>query len=452
MASFRIHTFGCKVNQCDSQIIRETLTSWGLSEAQSSGASLSKTSAPVLESEKESGPRHLSAVSEPDLIVINTCTVTSTADAKFRKTLRRSRRENPRAFIVVTGCYANRAGGNGRAPLTSDLVFRQHDFPTLADFLRERGVVCTNAGEHAHAQSYFAEHTRAFLKIQDGCDSFCAYCIVPMVRSRLWSEEPEKVIAAINQFSSKGYREVVLTGIHLGYFGRNSGRDDLTGLLEKIERECEIERIRLSSIEINEVTDTLLELIAKSERICKHLHLPLQSGDNVILREMGRQYSAASFLGRVENIRERIPDIGLTTDVMAGFPGETEQRFTHTLDMIETVQFARTHVFRFSPRPGTKAAEMDSPVPSGIISSRAKKLIKAGKNAAHAFIEQLVGKTAEVLIENVTNDGRSGTGFTSTYIKVKVLGTSPESINKILPVRIVGVDADSGLATGQIVS
>ena len=452
MASFRIHTFGCKVNQCDSQIIRETLTSWGLSEAESSRPSLSETTAPISKSEKESGPDHLSAMSKPDLIVINTCTVTSTADAKFRKALRRSRRENPHAVIVVTGCYANRAGGNGRAPHAADMVFRQHDFAALADFLGERGVVCTDAGEDAHAQSYFAEHTRAFLKIQDGCDSFCAYCIVPMVRTQLWSEEPEKVIAAINQFSSKGYREVVLTGIHLGYFGRDSGRDDLTGLLKKIEKECEIERIRLSSIEISEVTDTLLELIAHSDRICEHLHLPLQSGDDVILRKMGRKYSAASFLGRVENIRKRIPYIGLTTDVMAGFPGETEQHFTHTFDMVETMQFARTHVFRFSPRPGTKAAEMDSPVPPGMISSRAKRLIKAGKNAAHAFIEQLIGKTAEVLIENVTNDGRSGTGFTSNYIKVKVLGTSPESINKILPVRIVSVDADSGLATGQIVS
>ncbi len=452
MASFRIHTFGCKVNQCDSQIIRETLTSWGLSEAESSGASLSETSAPVLESENESGPDRLFTMIEPDLVVINTCTVTSAADAKFRKALRRSRRENPHASIVVTGCYANRAGGNGRPPHPADLIFRQHNFSILADFLRERGVVCTDAGEHAHAQSYFAEHTRAFLKIQDGCDSFCAYCIVPMVRSRLWSEEPEKVIAVINQFSSKGYREVVLTGIHLGYFGRDSGRGDLTGLLEKIEKECKIERIRLSSIEINEVTDTLLQLIAHSDRICTHLHLPLQSGDDAILREMGRQYSTASFLERVEEIRKRIPDIGLTTDVMAGFPGETEQRFQHTLDMVESVQFARTHVFRFSPRPGTKAAEMDSPVPPGIISSRAKRLIKAGKHAARAFTEQFIGKTAEVLVESMTDDGRSTTGFTSNYIKVKVVGTSSESINKILPVRITGVDADSGLATGQIIN
>jgi threonylcarbamoyladenosine tRNA methylthiotransferase MtaB len=210
LASFRILTFGCKVNQCDSQILRETLASWGLTETGLTEASLAETGAEP----------------EPDLVVINTCTVTSAADTKFRKALRRTRRENPRALIAVTGCHANKTSDSSGQLPGADLVFRTRDFSALADFLRRRDMA--DAAPVPRVQSYFSEHTRAFLKIQDGCDCFCAYCIVPIVRPRLWSEDPEKVVAAINSLSSKGYREVVLTGIHLGSFGRDSGRTALT--------------------------------------------------------------------------------------------------------------------------------------------------------------------------------------------------------------------------------
>ncbi len=461
MASFRILTFGCKVNQCDSQILRETLTSWGLAETSLTEAGLAETGAEP----------------EPDLVVINTCTVTGTADAKFRKALRRTRREHPRALIAVTGCHANKPSDSPSQLPGADVVFRMRDFSALADFLRRRDMTDADAAPSPRVQSYFSEHTRAFLKIQDGCDCFCAYCIVPIVRTKLWSEDPERVVAAINSLSSKGYREVVLTGIHLGFYGRDETAHDadasdgigaqhaaplqsqgriartspLTDLLDKVERECEIERVRLSSIEISEVSDEMLELFARFKKLCHHLHLPLQSGDDEILGRMGRRYSSASFLQRIEEIRKRIPDVGFTTDVMVGFPGETDEQFERTCQAVEATEFAKIHVFRFSPRPGTRAAAMNSPVPPKAVSARARHLIRVGEDAARSFKRGLIGKTVHVLVEQLADDGSSCIGLASNYIRVKALNGSPDCVNRVLPVRLTGLDARTGIAIGQVI-
>ncbi|MBI4830300.1 MAG: tRNA (N(6)-L-threonylcarbamoyladenosine(37)-C(2))-methylthiotransferase MtaB [Candidatus Lindowbacteria bacterium] len=450
MASFRILTFGCKVNQCDSQILRETLNTWGLAETTSG---------------KNGNGR------EAEVIIINTCTVTEVADVKFRKALRRTRRENPTSLIAVTGCYANKIHAAGGHIEGADIIFEHGDFTRLKGFLEARKMdsrstirvedrLCGNDKERAEndrekggnnkpPQSYFAEHTRAFLKIQDGCDCYCAYCVVPTVRNRLWSERPENVIASVQSLASNGYREVVLTGIHLGFFGRDSGKDNLLELLKRIETECEIDRIRLSSIEINEVSDEMLELITASRKICHHLHLPLQSGDDDVLRRMGRRYSYSFYSKRIERIRAIIPDIGITTDLIVGFPGETDEQFMRTCECVQQTDFAKIHVFRFSPRAGTRAAAMDSQVPAGTISCRARNLIQAGDSVARRFKERFVGQTVDVLVERMTAKEGACTGLTSNYIRVQVRDAPADCVNRLIPVRLTAVEADSGLAIGE---
>ncbi len=443
MSTFRIITFGCKVNQCDSQILRETLVSWGLTPW--GPVQAERVAGGTLESAAEDGKD----TREPDLIVINTCAVTDTAEAKFRKALRRVGRENPRALIAVTGCFANKLELFPEEIPGADLIFKMGDLTSLADFLAERGVAPMRTEVSACGQSYFAEHTRAFLKIQDGCDRYCAYCIVPLVRPKLWSERPDSVIAAINELSSKGYSEVALTGIHLGFYGRDAESPDLTGLLRRVDAECDIARLRLSSIEINEVTNEILELIAGSEKFCKHLHLPLQSGDDEILAKMGRGYTAGRFTDRVDEIRRKIPDIGITTDVIVGFPGETDEQFERTMKMVEEIGFAKTHVFRFSPRPGARAAEMRPRVPQGTISSRARRLIALGEQVACRFRERFVGQTLEVLAEGGIRNGEILTGFSSNYIKVNISDAPPDVAGRILSIRLTDAGGPSGVAEGR---
>lgn len=435
MASFQILTFGCKVNQCDSQILRETLNSWGFTEAE----------------------QGIGGGDIADVIIINTCTVTGAADSKFRKALHRKRRGNPRASIIVTGCYANRLCAGGESIEGVDMILAHRDLSRLADFLSVSPPPPSLNDEHVHAcpsayqPSYFAEHTRAFLKIQDGCDCYCAYCVVPTVRAKLWSEKPENVVTSINALASKGYREVVLTGIHLGFFGRGSVNGALPELLRRIETQCEIDRIRISSVEINEVSDEVLELIAGSRKLCHHLHLPLQSGDDEALRAMGRKYSSSLFSRRIQEIRTVIPDIGITTDVMVGFPGETPDKFERTCDAIEMIGFTKIHVFRFSPRPGTRAANMDSQVPERTKSLWARRLIDVGDRAARRFKERFIGETAYVLAESVDPNENACSGLTSNYIRVKIPNASEDYVNRLIPVRIVSVDRDSELVTGEAI-
>lgn len=443
MPTFRIITFGCKVNQCDSQILRETLASWGLTAW--GPAQAGRVATGTLEGAAEDGKD----TREPDLVVINTCAVTGTAEAKFRKALRRVGRENPRALVAITGCFANKLELFPEETPGADLIFKMGDLESLAHFLAECGMAPMGIEASACGQSYFAEHTRAFLKIQDGCDRYCAYCIVPFVRPKLWSERPDSVVAAINDLSSKGYVEVALTGIHLGFYGRDAEGPDLAGLLRRVDSECDIARVRLSSIEINEVTDKILDLIAGSDRFCRHLHLPLQSGDDEILAKMGRGYTAARFADRVDEIRRKIPDIGITTDVIVGFPGETDEQFERTMKMVEEIGFAKTHVFRFSPRPGAKAAEMRPRVPQGTISSRARRLIALGEEVAHRFRERFVGQTLEVLAEGGVRNGRVFSGFSSNYIKVNVSDAPPDVAGRILSVRLTDAGGPSGVAEGR---
>jgi threonylcarbamoyladenosine tRNA methylthiotransferase MtaB len=394
-----------------------------------------------------------------DFALINTCAVTGAAEAKFRKALRRFRRERPDALVAVTGCFANRLELFPEPPeqtLGADLVFKMGDFDALAEFLQRHGLAPVGVEASARGQSYFAEHTRAFLKIQDGCDRYCAYCIVPHVRPKLFSEPPDRVVAAINELSAKGYNEVTLTGIHLGFYGRDVGGFGLADLLSRIDGECDIARVRLSSIEISEVTDEIIDLIAGSGKFCRHLHLPLQSGADEVLARMGRAYKADFFADRVDEIRNRIPDVGVTTDVIVGFPGETDEQFEQTAQMVEKIGFAKTHVFRFSPRPGARAAEMRPRVAQGTISSRARKLVALADEVGRRFRERFVGQTLETLIEgglagSGVQNGSVVSGFSSNYIRIGVSGAPADVAGRIARVRLTDAGDESGVARGVFV-
>ncbi|MBM4050989.1 MAG: tRNA (N(6)-L-threonylcarbamoyladenosine(37)-C(2))-methylthiotransferase MtaB, partial [Planctomycetes bacterium] len=360
-------TLGCKVNQYETQALREALRGRGYVEA-----------AP--------GQR-------ADVCVINTCTVTQTSDDKCRQAIRRAIREHPGATVVVTGCYAEAEPEALRRIEGVAVVVPQHDKGRLADIVeglpqRSRRQTTQHEGHEAHEEKHedhevgpsalmslpvlrglrvsgelsisgFEGHTRAFLKIQDGCDARCSYCIVPLVRGPVRSRPLEAIQREAERLAANGYREIVLTGIHLGAYGRDTGgRPGLCDVIEGLLDVPGLERIRLSSIEVNEFTDRLLALAVGSSKLCPHFHFPLQSGDDEILRAMNRTYTAAEYLSVLDRARARIERPSFTTDVMVGFPGEGERHFQNTLDVCRRAGFSRMHIFPFSPRPGTPAATM----------------------------------------------------------------------------------------------
>ncbi len=404
-------TFGCKVNQYDTEVLRERALSSGFREVDC----------------------------DADVVVVNTCTVTEHGGALARKAVRRLARENPRARIFVTGCYAvsdpEVAAGlpNVAAVLTNDEKDRLLGLLGATDtgpFIEE-----TVAG--------FAGHTRAFVKVEDGCHLRCTYCIIPSVRPAVTSKRASTVIREIRGLVAAGYHEAVLTGVHLGAYGRDREEEDarhaLTGLVRRILAETGLERLRLSSIEANEVTDDLIALFADEERLAPHFHLPLQAGSAGVLSRMRRRYNPRGFLNAVDRIRERIPDAALTTDIIVGFPGESEADFDQTLSMMRRAAFLKTHVFPFSRREGTPAATMDGQVESREIRRRVARSKEVGGELARAFAAGRVGTRATALIETRRAEGRL-TGFTGRYLRVFTDG--PDTLmNRLLPVRITGLVA-----------
>jgi threonylcarbamoyladenosine tRNA methylthiotransferase MtaB len=412
MVKVAVATLGCKVNQCESAGIAEAVAGRGM----------------------ELVPFDQAA----DCYIINTCTVTGRTDYQSRQLIRRALRQNPAAAVLVTGCYAQRApeeiaripgvhivAGNTEKARISELIgnLKAGAPRVLVGDIRKEEVI-SPLGATA-----FPEHTRAFLKIQDGCDASCTYCIVPSARGASRSLPPAEVLDRIADLARTGYREVVLTGIHLGAYGRDlTPPSQLTALVRSgVERRA-LERLRLSSIEPREVTAEMIALIGSSDVICRHLHIPLQSGDDGILAAMGRNYSAVFFDRLIRDIHAAVPGIAIGIDVMAGFPGETPEAFSNTLPL------AYLHVFPYSPRPGTPAAAMPGQVPEGEKKKRAEILRKTGRLKREAFAAGFIGTPLKVLIETRT-DRASGlpVGFSDNYIPVAVRG--PEAAaNRIVRV------------------
>jgi threonylcarbamoyladenosine tRNA methylthiotransferase MtaB len=369
MATFKTLTLGCKVNQYETEYLCQGLGRLGYREVEDGAAA--------------------------ELCIVNTCTVTAEAEAKSRKAIRRLHRRYPAAEIIVMGCYATRAPEEAAAlPGVVEVVTDKRQLPAL---LARFGLRDAPSGI-----STFGGRHRAYVKVQDGCRMQCTYCIIPMVRPVLRSRPIDEVLAEIGRLVEHGHREIVLTGIHLGHYGADFA-DSQTNLARLVRRIAELPgefRVRISSIEAAEVTGELLCVMAdRGDRICPHLHVSMQSGSDAVLRRMGRRCAVRRFVRRCGEVRRALDSPALTTDVIVGFPGETAEDFAATCRVVEEVGFSKLHVFRFSPRQGTPAAQMSDQVPARVQQQRAAELAEIGRRLRQQYFESLTGRTLQVLAE-----------------------------------------------------
>ncbi|GAB4411072.1 MAG: tRNA (N(6)-L-threonylcarbamoyladenosine(37)-C(2))-methylthiotransferase MtaB [Anaerolineales bacterium] len=399
------------------------------------GCKLNQSEMESLQAQLEAAGWELSPAHEADVVVLNTCAVTAEAARKSRQALRRLRAEAPRAHLVATGCYAELWPQEVEAAARPNSVVGNRDKARLADLLLARfppGAAPVREERAAPAWP----RTRAFVKIQDGCDNACAYCVVHIARGPSRSLPADGVVAQVQEAAQAGRKEVVLTGVNIGAYGLDTGGPDLGGLIGRILAETSVPRIRLSSVEPWSFREEWLELWAEP-RLCPHFHLPLQSGSDAVLRRMNRPYSAGDFLRLVETIRHSLPDAAITTDIIVGFPGETEADHRATLALAERAGFARIHVFPFSPRPGTPAASMPDAVPRDEVLRRSAELRALGARLAAAYAQRFVGRTMDVLWEQSPRGGL-WTGLTPNYLRVRAQGEGLG--NRILPARLVAVE------------
>ena len=407
--SVAITTLGCKVNQYDSAAIEEALTKEGWSIVDF------KTPA--------------------DLYIINTCTVTHKTDYQSRQLIRRAQKTNPRARIIVTGCYAQAAPASLQKIPGVSLILGNREKQRITDFIT--GQPLDNAHPQVVVSSIkeaftftdpplrsFSKHTRAFLKIQDGCESFCSYCIVPHVRGKCRSLYPKDVLQRLATLASQGYKEVVLTGIHLSAYGiDHTPHSSLLELMQSIERTKPLPRIRLSSLEPMDISPELADLISSSSTICPHLHLPLQSGDDDVLQRMKRPYNRSDFAAIIAELVSKIPHLCLGVDVMVGFPGETEVQFENTYNLLNDLPISYFHIFPYSRRENTEAASFPDQTSPATIKSRKNRLTQLNKQKINNFYSRYLGKTLKVLFED-TRDRKSGLlkGRSRNYIPVMMDG------------------------------
>ena len=415
-------TLGCKVNHYETEAMRELFLQDGWEIAEFSDTA--------------------------DVYVINTCTVTQTSDTKSRQMIARAHRMNPDALVVAVGCYAQTAPEAVAALEGVGLVIGTSGRKEIVSRVNE--ALRARAGE-AYVSPIFEmrefeplsavrdSRTRATLKIQDGCVNFCSYCIIPYARGPLRSRPPEEISSEVALLSAEGYQEIVLTGIHLASYGRDLDQEGIT-LLTAIARASEpegIRRIRLGSLEPLFVTQSVAKALSENPKICRQFHLSLQSGSNTVLKRMNRRYTAEEYLQAVALLRHYMPDCAVTTDVIAGFPGETEQEHNETLAFCERAAFARMHVFPFSLRKGTKAESLPGHLPKAVKEARAKELIALGKCLTEQSLAAQIGRVVEVLVEH------DGAGYSGNYIRVKT--SAPEG--EIVRIRLDGFEGETAFGT-----
>ena len=391
-----------------------------------------------------------------DLCVINTCTVTSTSDDKSRQQIRKVIRNNPEATVIVTGCYAESDAEAIKKIDGVGYVFEKGRESKIIEFVKNGFISNNNSVPVSRSirdprtkklrrnesafnlkVSRFDGHTRAFLKIEDGCDIFCSYCIIPYVRGKVISKKINDILFEAEQLVNNGYKEIVLTGIHLGAYGKEVDYQfDIIDVLVKLQTLPGLKRIRLSSIEVNEITDELIDVIADSDKICPHFHLPLQSGDDDILKRMNRRYNAAQYLKTLEKIKEKMELPSISTDVMVGFPGENRKHFENTLRLCEQAGFSRTHIFPYSPREDTPAAKMPDHCKPSDIKERKKELESLVAETSLRYKNSFIGRDISMLVEN-TRDKKTGKlcGYSDRYIKVLFDGPD-DLMNEIVDVHV----------------
>lgn len=391
---------------------------------------------------------------EADIYVVNTCTVTNIADRKSRQMLRRVKEQNPQAVVVACGCYVQVAKDEIQAIEEIDLVIgnsEKNEMVEMVEKYLEKNERLKKVTDIMQQKDYvelgeitYTEKTRAVIKVQDGCDRFCSYCIIPYARGRVRSRKPEKVIHEIEKIAQKGIQEVVITGIHIASYGKDFKEEyGLIDLLEEINQVEGIQRIRLGSIEPLLITEKFIERLVKLEKICHHFHLSLQSGCDETLKRMNRRYSTQEFKEIVERLRKAYADVILTTDIIVGFPGESQEEFEETYEFLKEIQFYKMHIFKYSPRKGTKAAQMKEQIDGKLKEERSQKLIVLSDQNEKEYNEKYLGKEVEVLCEE-KKDGFYQ-GHTKNYIRVKIKAKE-ELENKIVKVQVMKVEKDHILA------
>jgi threonylcarbamoyladenosine tRNA methylthiotransferase MtaB len=423
MKKVAITTLGCKTNQFESAAMVESVRKQGFLMVPFSEAA--------------------------DIYIINTCTVTAKTDSESCRLIRRARRQNATARIVVTGCYAQIAFEKISHLPGVSLVLGNSEKKGITGFLEEidetQKIVVSDISQEKHAEGFkletFAEHTRAFLQVQNGCNAFCSYCIVPYVRGRSRSVAPESVLDGVETFAEKGFKEVVLTGIHLGAYGLDlDPPKSLLELIAAIEERKLVSRLRIGSLEPTDIHDTFIKFLSGSKMVCPHFHIPLQSGDDQVLWKMNRHYTSDFYCSVIERLLASIPEACIGTDVIAGFPGESEREFENTCHFLESLPLSYFHVFPFSPREKTPAAKMNGQVKDGVVKERAKVLRRLSDLKKRSYFNNFLGKELEVLVQNREESG-SLKGLARNYVPV-ILDGADSLINTEVRVRITEVSLD----------
>ncbi|MCK4404003.1 MAG: tRNA (N(6)-L-threonylcarbamoyladenosine(37)-C(2))-methylthiotransferase MtaB [candidate division Zixibacteria bacterium] len=422
-----LFTIGCKVNQYETEAIAEKLKAFGF--------------------------ERVDFREKADVYVINTCTVTGESDRSSRQAIYRARRKSPDAKIIVTGCYAQLEKEFLQSLPGVSMVVTQEEkgkLPSLIAHLMGQESRGKESDDLFFGFSVkgLAKHTRALVKIQDGCEKNCAYCVVPFARGKERSREVEQIISEINDLVENGYKEVVLTGVHIGRYDQDGL--GLVELSERILTETKVERIRYSSIDPKEFSDQLIDFVSKSNRICTHLHIPLQSGDDFVLSRMKRDYSTEEYRVLVNKISQAVPDVMIGADVIVGFPGEKDNQFENTRQFITSSPISYLHVFSYSDRKGTEATAMPDKIPPQVIHKRSEILHSLGKEKWRGYIDHFIGKKLEVLIEN-RRDRKTGmlTGLSDNYIRV-LLDGEDSAKNRIIPVHIIDRHENKLLGKPQV--
>lgn len=422
--TFNIQTLGCKVNQYESEAIEEIFEARGFERKEK----------------------------DADIYVINTCTVTNMSDRKSRQMISRARKDNPDAIIAVMGCYSQVKPEDVAKIEGVDIILgsrnKEEVVDLCEDMLQNKEAIdqIISVSEEKTFEdlqiSNQAEMTRAYMKIQDGCNMYCSYCLIPYARGNVVSRPMDSIVKESQRLAQNGFKEIVLTGIHVASYGKDF--DDGSSLIDVIENVATvdgIERIRLSSMEPRHITKDFLERMKATGKACDHFHLSLQSGSDVVLKAMNRKYDTKIFKEKTGLIREVFPNAGLTTDIIVGFPGETEENHKETMDFVDDIKFAKTHLFKYSKRDGTKAAKMKEQVNGNIKKERLKDLEAIEDKNRNEFLEKQIGKTLSVLFEDKSDIEGFKSGYSTNYLRVNVENPLLPS-NEIYDVKITGIEND----------
>lgn len=426
-----LHNLGCKVNAYEVEAMQQLL--------------------------EKAGYEIVPFTEGADVYLINTCTVTNIADRKSRQMLHKAKKMNPDAIVVAAGCYAQADTEKLKEDNAVDLILGNNQKTQIVEVLEEyekEHSKQVQVIEINHTKEYeelsieqTAEHVRAYIKVQDGCNQFCTYCIIPFARGRVRSRKIADVLREVETLASKGYKEVVLTGIHLSSYGVDfpkEERESLLSLIQAVSKVEGIQRIRLGSLEPRIITEEFLEGIVATGKVCPHFHLSLQSGCNKTLKNMNRRYSAQEYAEKCELIRKYYPAPALTTDVIVGFPMETEEDFEESYEFVKNIHFYETHIFKYSRRHGTKAAAMDGQLTEAVKAQRSEKLLELHDIRAKEYEEAMIGKTIELLLEEeIEEDGKMWyVGHSREYVRAVIEKTEAHQVNDLVEAKVTGFVAD----------